>query len=121
VRLLAERLASLPPGPVQLAGGTNARTWPLLQRQAGLGRHCAGVAFGGVARRLLQPLLLAAQARGHGLLADGELWPLALQRARGLVEPWLERKPIPPPGRASRDARAAAPADRPSRANHRRG
>ncbi len=121
VRLLAERLASLPPGPVQLAGGTNARTWPLLQRQLAFQRHCAGVAFGGVARSLLQPLLLAAQARGRSLLADGELWPLALQRARGLVQPWLERSPIPPPGSESRDARVAAPADRLPRAIRRRG
>ena len=117
VRLLAERLAALPPGPLQLAGGTNARTWPLLQRQPQLAARCAGVAFGGVARRLLQPLLLAAQQRGHSLLADAELWPRGLRQARTLVAPWLERKSFSLPGILPRDARAAALAARPGHAN----
>ena len=52
----------------------------------------AGVAFGGVARRLLQPFLLEAQRRGRPLLADGVLWPQALQLAQGLVHPWLEQQ-----------------------------
>ncbi len=113
VRLLAERLAAMPPGPVQLAGGTNDRTWPLLQRRGALARHCAGVAFGGVARSLLQPLLLAAQQRRRSLLADAELWPQALHQARALLAPWLERGQFSLPGPLSRDARAAALAARP--------
>jgi Fe-S-cluster-containing hydrogenase component 2 len=104
VGLLAERLAALPPGPVQLAGGTNARSLLLLQRQPQLAVRCAGVAFGGVARRLLQPLLRQALQRGCSLLVDAELWPQALQLARGLVEPWLERELISTPGRLPRDA-----------------
>jgi Fe-S-cluster-containing hydrogenase component 2 len=118
VRLLAERLAAMPPGPVQLAGGTNDRSWPLLQRHGGLARHCAGVAFGGVARSLLQPLLVAAQQRGHGLLADAELWPQALHQARTLLAPWLERGQFSPPGTLPRDARADALAARPGLAMH---
>lgn len=113
VRLLAERLAAMPPGPVQLAGGTNDHSWPLLQRQGPLASHCTGVAFGGVARSLLQPLLLAAQQRGHGLLADPELWPQALHRAQALLAPWLERMQFSLPGTLPRDARAAAPVARP--------
>lgn len=115
VRLLSMRLASLPPGPVQLAGGTNAHSLPLLRRLGPPQRHCAGVAFGGVARRRLQPLLLAAQARGGSLLADRELWPQALRQARALVAPWLERELFSPPGSLPRDARAAALAARPGR------
>jgi len=80
-----------PPGPLQLAGGTNAHTLSLLPACGPLGRQIAGVGFGGVARRLLQPLLLEAQARGRALLADGELWPQALALAQDLVTPWLER------------------------------
>jgi hypothetical protein len=75
---------------VQLAGGTNAHTLPQLTSYP-LQHRIAGVAFGGVARRLLQPLLLEAQGRGRSLLADAELFPLALGLARELVNPWLER------------------------------
>lgn len=98
VHLLARRLAALPPGPLQLAGGTNACTLPLLQRQLGVSVHCAGVAFGGVARRQLQPLLQEAQRRRTRLLDDAELWPRALEQARTLVSPWLERTLFPPGG-----------------------
>jgi Fe-S-cluster-containing hydrogenase component 2 len=91
VRLAAAVLPLAPPGPVQLAGGTNARTLAHLRALPPLRRQIAGVAFGGVARRLLQPLLLEAQGRGHPLLADGALWPEALALARALVDPWLEQ------------------------------
>jgi Fe-S-cluster-containing hydrogenase component 2 len=91
VALLARRRRQMPPGPLQLAGGTNARSLPLLASRPALARACAGVAFGGVARRLLQPLLLEAQARGRPLCQDSELWPRALDRARSLLKPWLER------------------------------
>lgn len=115
VRLLADRLAALPPGPLQLAGGTNAGTLPLLERQPRLAARCGGAAFGGVARRSLQPLLLEAQRRGTSLLADTDLRWRALRQARQLVRPWLERTPTQPPGGAPRDARAAASAVRPGR------
>ena len=91
VALLARRLRGLPPGPVQLAGGTNGRTLQHLRNRPAEARHCAGVAFGGVARRLLQPLLLQSQARGLSLLQAADLWPRALAQARELLVPWLER------------------------------
>ena len=91
VALLQRRLAELPPGPLQLAGGTNGRSLPLLLQRPGLSRYCAGVAFGGVARRLLQPLLLEAQQAGRPLLQHPPLLERALQLARELVQPWLER------------------------------
>ena len=90
VGLAAAVAAQAPPGPLQLAGGTNSHTLPQLRLRAPLRRQIAGVAFGGVARRLLQPLLLEAQGRGLALLADGELWPQALALAQDLVTPWLE-------------------------------
>lgn len=91
VALLASRWGRMPPGPLQLAGGTNGRSLEQLLRLPGLAGHCAGVAFGGVARRLLQPLLLQAAARGVPLLQAPDLWPEALALARALVKPWLER------------------------------
>jgi hypothetical protein len=89
VRLLRRVAAQAPPGPLQLAGGTNARTLALVER-AGV-PAVAGVAFGGVARSLLQPLLLQAQAGGLRLLEDPALRGQALAIARGLVDPWLQR------------------------------
>ena len=52
-----------PTGRLELAGGTNASTAALLPPDSGV----AGVAFGGMARSLLQPLLLQAEARGQPL------------------------------------------------------
>ena len=91
LRLLAALRQQAPPGPLQLAGGTNGRTLPLLQERPELAAQVAGVAFGGVARTLLQPLLGRVQQRGGSLLADPELWPQALAQARTLVDPWLRR------------------------------
>jgi Fe-S-cluster-containing hydrogenase component 2 len=84
----------LPPGPIQLAGGTNDHTLPLVQ---GLGlpwrAMVAGVAFGSVARARLQSLLLQAQKRGGRLLDQVDLLPEASAMADGLVGPWLARRP----------------------------
>jgi Fe-S-cluster-containing hydrogenase component 2 len=93
VNLARAVAAAAPPGPLQLAGGTNAHTLAVLQRHPATAAQVCGVAFGGMARQRLLPLLLEAQERGHGLLADAELWPQALQAARELVRPWLERRP----------------------------
>jgi Fe-S-cluster-containing hydrogenase component 2 len=100
VRLLEQVAPLAPPGFLQLAGGTNQHTVELVERLArrrprfgrgGFEGGVAGVAFGGVARRLLQPLLLEAQQRGGGLLEDPELARQALAHAETLVRPWLCR------------------------------
>ena len=95
---LWQRLAPLaPPGPLQLAGGTNAHSHALVRRLAPqVPAPLAGVAFGGVSRSLLQPLLLRAQERGQRLLDADDLWPEALRLVRQLVQPWLsaqDRRP----------------------------
>jgi Fe-S-cluster-containing hydrogenase component 2 len=93
---LLERLAPLaPPGPLQLAGGTNHHTLALLQRRSASAPRAAGVAFGGVARRQLQPLLLEAEQQGRRLLDLPALWPRALAIVEGLVGPWLARGGAP--------------------------
>jgi Fe-S-cluster-containing hydrogenase component 2 len=91
VDLLARRHHAMPPGPLQLAGGTNRRSLPRLAAQPSVAGFCSGVAFGGVARSQLQPLLQQAQERGKTLLQAADLWPQALALARQLVGPWLER------------------------------
>lgn len=93
---LLDRLAPMaPPGPLQLAGGTNASTLPLLERRPAAARRAAGVAFGGVARSLLQECLQAARQRSCRLLDAEDLWPGALALACSLVKPWLLRPGIP--------------------------
>ncbi|MFM9110706.1 MAG: LdpA C-terminal domain-containing domain [Prochlorococcaceae cyanobacterium] len=90
VRLFQRVAALAPPGPLQLAGGTNAHTLELLRRARAAAPlpACAGVAFGSVARARLQPWLARAQERGVSLLAAADLWPEALREARALVQPW---------------------------------
>ena len=87
VKLLQQIRAWAPPGPLQLAGGTNASTLMLLGASSG----AAGVAFGGVARSLLQPLLQEAERQGRPLRQVPELLARALTLARELVEPWRGR------------------------------
>jgi hypothetical protein len=77
-----------PPGPLQLAGGTNGASLTLLPPNSG----AAGVAFGGRARSLLQPLLIEAEARGAPLRDQADLRRQALDLARGLVDPWRQRR-----------------------------
>ena len=90
VRLWQQLAPLAPPGPLQLAGGTNAHTHALARQMAGEVRApLAGIAFGGVSRSLLQPLLLRAQERGQRLLDADDLWPDALRLVRRLVDPWL--------------------------------
>ena len=76
-----------PPGPLQLAGGTNAATLEFLRPT----ERPAGIAFVGVARRLLMPVLDEAQTRGLALWQWPEGWKRALSLARPLVAPWLQR------------------------------
>ena len=77
-----------PPGPLQLAGGTNNHTIEYLPKSDGP----AGIAFGGMARKLIQPLLLEAQERQISLTDWPEGWQKALDSANKLINPWLSRK-----------------------------
>jgi Fe-S-cluster-containing hydrogenase component 2 len=87
VKLLQELRPWAPPGPLQLAGGTNAHTLALLPANSG----AAGVAFGGMARSLLQPLLLQAEAKGRPLRDCPDLREQAQERIQGFIGPWLSR------------------------------
>ena len=92
LRLWQQVRTSAPPGPLQLAGGTNGATIGLLD---GLGlprsRGPAGVAFGGMARSVVQPLLQEAECRRTTLRDWPFGWEQALALARDLVTPWLSR------------------------------
>ncbi len=75
----------MPPGPIQLAGGTNAQTIKNIDTTVGL----AGVAFGGKARKLIQPFLIEAQKQNKKLIDCSEGWVKALKEAKELIHPWL--------------------------------
>jgi Fe-S-cluster-containing hydrogenase component 2 len=92
VRLLRSVGPLAPPGPLQLAGGTNAHTLALVQALPSSAPPVAGVAFGSVARQQLQALLLEAQSRGQRLLDLPDLLAPALALASALVEPWSRRR-----------------------------
>ena len=93
VRLLRRVAPALPPGPVQLAGGTNASTLALVEGlEADRVARVAGVAFGSEARVRLQELLAQAQARGGRLLDQPALLERGVALAAALVTPWLGRR-----------------------------
>lgn len=92
VRLWLQLRRLAPPGPLQLAGGTNAHSLAFLRRagESGTPPPAAptGVAFGGSARSLLQPLWLKAHSQGIALREHPALAPEALALARQLIQPW---------------------------------
>jgi len=90
VRLWQQLRPLAPPGPLQLAGGTNGGTIGLLEHDPAMGP--AGVAFGGMARRLVQPFLQEAQERELSLRDWPEGWCRALALAQTLIHPWLHRR-----------------------------
>jgi Fe-S-cluster-containing hydrogenase component 2 len=92
VRLLEAVGPLAPPGPLQLAGGTNAHTLALVQALPPTAPPVAGVAFGSVARQQLQALLVEAQSRGQRLLDFPDLLARALASAQSLVHPWIQRR-----------------------------
>lgn len=79
-----------PPGPLQLAGGTNASTVGHIAAD----ERPAGIAYGGAARRLLLPLLDESARHGGSLRDWPEGWQQALTLAKTLVDAWRQR-PLP--------------------------
>ncbi len=87
IKLLDQIQPLMPPGPIQLAGGTNEQTISYLSEH----NDVAGIAFGGFARRLIQPWLIEAQHRDTNLRNWPEGWEKALEQAQLLIHPWLYR------------------------------
>ncbi len=88
ISLLLKMRSIAPPGPLQLAGGTNEQTIQHLNSDNGL----AGIAFGGIARKLIQPFLIEAKAKNKALTEWPEGWDQALKIAKRLVNPWLNNQ-----------------------------
>lgn len=102
VRLASEVVARRGglPGYLQLAGGTNLHTHAaakeagLLQKESGKQLLIHGVAFGGVARKLLSNILKELEEISSAAPAHIEEHPHILKKAlhiaEGLVAPWKE-------------------------------
>ena len=74
----------LPPGLIQLAGGTNGRTHEFLN----VNNFPDGIAFGSSARKIMQPHLEFATKSNKRLYEFPERMSLAIKEAEKLLNPW---------------------------------
>ena len=82
---LFEKIGSdLPPGLIQLAGGTNEKTHEFLKSN----NLPDGIAFGSAARKIMQPLIEFAHKNNKRLYEYPERMALAIKKAQKFLEPW---------------------------------
>ena len=82
---LWEKIGSdLPPGLIQLAGGTNGKTHEFLEKN----NFPDGIAFGSSARQIMKPLLEYANKNNKKLHEYPEKMALAIKKAQNLLKPW---------------------------------
>ena len=84
VKLFEKIGSNLPPGLIQLAGGTNANTHELLN----INNYPDGIAFGGYARKIMQPFIEFASKNNKKLYEYPESMAAAIQEAKKLIQPW---------------------------------
>ncbi len=76
----------LPPGLIQLAGGTNERTHEFLN----INNFPDGIAFGSYARKIMHPFIEFAYKNNKRLYEYPEKMSLAIKEAKKLLNPWKE-------------------------------
>ena len=84
VKLWENIRSLLPPGLIQLAGGTNGNTYKFLKRN----QVPDGIAFGSVARKLVQPLIQETFDKNKKIYENPEKMALAIEKAKILLNPW---------------------------------
>ena len=84
VNLFKKIGSDLPPGLIQLAGGTNEKTHELLNSN----NLPDGIAFGSAARKIMQPLIEFAHKNNKKLYEYPEIMGLAIKKAQKFLEPW---------------------------------
>jgi hypothetical protein len=84
VKLFEKIGSDLPPGLVQLAGGTNEKTHGFLKSN----NLPDGIAFGSAARKKMQPLIEFANKNNKRLYEYPERMALAIKKAQKFLEPW---------------------------------
>ena len=80
--------SDLPPGLIQLAGGTNEKTHEFLKSK----NLPDGIAFGSAARKIMQPLIEFAHKNNKRLYEYPERMAIAIKKARKFLEPWKSNK-----------------------------
>ena len=84
VKLFETIGSHLPPGLIQLAGGTNGKTHELLN----VNNFPDGIAFGSYARKIMQPFIEFANKNNKKLYEYPERMALAIKEAQKLLKPW---------------------------------
>ncbi len=84
VKLFEKIGSDLPPGLIQLAGGTNEKTHGFLKSN----NLPDGIAFGSYARKIMQPLIEVAHKNNKRLYEDPERIAFAIKKAKKFLEPW---------------------------------
>ena len=88
VKLWEKMRNDLPPGLIQLAGGTNGNTYKLFNND----KLPDGIAFGGAARKLVQPIIEESFKENKKIYEDPEKMHLAIEKAKILINPWKTKK-----------------------------
>jgi hypothetical protein len=84
VKLFEKIGSDLPPGLIQLAGGTNEKTHEFLKSD----NLPDGIAFGSAARKIMQPLIEFAHKNNKRLYDYPERMAIAINKAQDLLGPW---------------------------------
>jgi len=84
VKLFESIGSDLPPGLVQLAGGTNEKTHQYFKSK----NLPDGIGFGSSARKIMQPLIEFAHNKNKRLYEDHERMAFAIKKAQKFLEPW---------------------------------
>jgi len=84
VKLFEKIGSDLPPGLIQLAGGTNEKTHEFLKSN----NLPDGIAFGSAARKIMQPFIDFAHKDNKRIYDYPERMALAIKRAKKFLEPW---------------------------------
>ena len=84
VKLFEKIGSDLPPGLIQLAGGTNEKTHEYFKSK----NLPDGIAFGSAARKIMQPLIEFAHKNNKKLYDYPEKMDLAIKKAQKFLEPW---------------------------------
>ena len=84
VKLFESIGSLLPPGLIQIAGGTNGSTHEFLNKN----NFPDGIAFGSSARKIMQPFIEFANKNNKRLIEYPEKMNLAIKEAKKLLKPW---------------------------------
>jgi len=84
IKLFESIGSDLPPGLIQLAGGTNEKTHEFLNSN----NLPDGIAFGSSARKIMQPHIEFANKNNKRLYEYPERMALAIKKAQKFLEPW---------------------------------